>query len=109
MITGINFKSSEFITLCKSHKVRELFAFGSVVNGNFTKDSDIDLVVDIDEKDPVNKGGLLLSLWDKFEKYFGRKVDLLTPDSIRNPYLKESIDDTKKLIYSSGSKEKVLF
>ncbi len=100
MISDIGiFQSPEFINLCKLHKVKEVYAFGSIVNGNFTSDSDIDLVVDIDEKDPVNKGGLLLSLWDKFEKYFGRRVDLLTPDSIKNPYLKESIDQSKKLIY----------
>jgi len=107
MVTNINFKSSEFISLCKSHKVRELYAFGSVVNGNFTDKSDIDLVVEIDESNPLNKGELLLSLWDKFENYFNRKVDLLTPDSIKNPYLKESIDHSKKLIYN-GSKEEIL-
>jgi predicted nucleotidyltransferase len=41
----VNFQSKEFIELCKSHKVKELYAFGSVVNGNFTDKSDIDLIV----------------------------------------------------------------
>ena len=103
----VDFKSDEFIAICKSHKVKKLYAFGSVVNGNFTDDSDIDLLVDIHETDPLTDGELLLSLWDQFEIYFNRRVDLLTYNSLRNPYLKESIDSTKKLIYH-GSKEEIL-
>jgi predicted nucleotidyltransferase len=103
----VDFKSNEFIALCKSHKVKELYAFGSVVNGNFTSKSDVDLLVEIDEPDPLNKGQLLLSFWNKLEQYFERKVDLLTFNSLRNPYLKDSINNTKRLIYD-GSKEEVL-
>jgi predicted nucleotidyltransferase len=108
MITKvIDFGTNEFITLCKSHKVKELYAFGSVVNGNFTDQSDIDLLINIDESDPLARGELLLSIWNKFEAYFNRKVDLLTPNSLKNPYLKQSIDNTKKLVYN-GSKEEIL-
>jgi predicted nucleotidyltransferase len=103
----VDFRSKEFITLCKTHRVKELYAFGSVVNGNFTDKSDIDLLVEIDYDDPIKRGKLLLSIWDRFEQYFNRKVDLLTPNSLRNPFLKESIDSTKILIYK-GSKEKIV-
>jgi hypothetical protein len=95
----VNFQSKEFIELCKSHKVKELYAFGSVVNGNVTDKSDIDLLVDIDEINPVSKGKLILSLYNKFEKLFNKKVDLLTFNSIRNPVLEEYIGTSKKLIY----------
>lgn len=95
----VNFQSKEFIELCKSHKVKELYAFGSVVNGNFTDKSDIDLIVEIDEINPVFRGKLILSLYNKFEKLFNKKVDLLTFNSIRNPTLEEYIGTSKKLIY----------
>jgi predicted nucleotidyltransferase len=95
----INFKSVEFIELCKVHKVKELYAFGSVINGNFNKASDIDLIVEIDEMNPLFRGKLLLSLYTKFEKLFNKKVDLLTFDSIRNPTLEEYINNSKKLVY----------
>jgi predicted nucleotidyltransferase len=95
----INFKSTEFIELCKMHKVKELYAFGSVINGNFNKNSDIDLIVEIDEPNPLFKGKLILSLYNKFEKLFNKKVDLLTFDSIRNPTLEEYINNSKKLVY----------
>ncbi len=108
MITDLIKKNKEqFLTLCKTHKINSLFAFGSSVSGNFNAESDIDLVVDITETDPLNKGELLFSLWDKLELFFKRKVDLLTNNSIRNPVLRESIEKNKQLIYD-GAKEKVL-
>ena len=99
--------SKRFIAMCKAHKVDKLYVFGSAVKGNFTDESDLDVLVEINEHDPLNRGELLLSLWNALEAYCNRKVDLLTYNSIRNPYLMKSIDDTKKLIYD-GSKEEVL-
>jgi predicted nucleotidyltransferase len=85
-----------------------MYAFGSSVTNHFDPvKSDIDVVVTIDIEDPVECGEKLLSLWDSLEVFFERKVDLLTDDSIRNPFLKKSIEATKKLIYD-GQGEKVL-
>ena len=104
----ISDKAIDFQTLCKSHKVKYLYAFGSSVTTRFDKNhSDIDLLVDIDAQDPVERGETLISLWDTFEQFFNRKVDLLTDSSIHNPYLRNSIDSTKILIYD-GAKQKVL-
>jgi uncharacterized protein len=100
-------KKKDFTLLCKSHNVKYLYIFGSSVNERFDpKTSDIDLLVEIDSQDPIDRGEKLLSLWDLFENFFNRKVDLLTESSIRNPYLKNNIESTKVLIYD-GSGEKV--
>ena len=40
-----------------------------------------------------------MSFWDSMELFFGRKVDLLTDSSIKNPILRKSIDRTKVLVY----------
>jgi predicted nucleotidyltransferase len=74
----------------------------------FDKDkSDLDLLVEIDTADPIERGETLMSLWDTFEMFFKRKVDLLTESSIHNPYLRDSIDSTKVLIYD-GTRQKTL-
>jgi predicted nucleotidyltransferase len=87
--------------------VNRLYAFGSAITDHFDPNtSDVDVVVDIDIEDPADRGEALLSLWDKLEAFFKRKVDLLTDDSIRNPYLKSYISRTKKLIYDR-EREKV--
>jgi len=91
---------AEFNTLCQSHKVKSLYAFGSSTSDKFDfEKSDIDLLVEIDDPDPLERGEKLISLWDKFEIFFKRKVDLLTESSIKNPYLKKNIDSNKVLIY----------
>lgn len=86
--------------LCRNHKVKYLYAFGSATNAKFDSEkSDIDLLVEIDDPDPIERGEKLLSLWETFEDLFHRRVDLLTESSIKNPYLRKSIDTTKVLIY----------
>jgi predicted nucleotidyltransferase len=98
----------DFTVLCKNHNVKYLYVFGSAITGKFDSGkSDIDLLVEIDLKDPIDRGEKLLELWDMFEIFFRRKVDLLTESSIRNPYLRKSIDSTKVLIYD-GSGQKIL-
>lgn len=93
-------KHADFVDLCRAHKVDKMYAFGSSITNRFDpKTSDIDVVVVIDIEEPADRGEALLSLWDKLEALFKRKVDLLTEDSIRNPYLKADINRTKKLIY----------
>jgi uncharacterized protein len=100
LTTLIKQRYNEFVDLCRANSVDKLYAFGSSVTDHFDPDkSDIDIVVTVDIEDAADRGEALIALWDGLEKLFGRKVDLLTDDSIRNPYLKANIDRTKKLIY----------
>ena len=102
----ISKRLNDFKSLCEEHKVKYLYAFGSAITAEFDdKTSDIDLLVEVDESDPIDRGETLMSLWDSFEDFFHRKVDLLTENSIRNPYLQKSIDSTKILIYDGTGKE----
>ena len=109
MKESIKTKLAEFLILCKNHDVKNIYAFGSAVNGNFDEDSsDIDLLIEIDSEDPIVRGENLMSIWDKLEDFFQRKVDLLTNASIKNPVLRQNIDNTKILIYD-GKEQKISF
>lgn len=100
----ININKDNFYKICREHSVRYLYGFGSSVTKDFNlKESDIDLIVEIDETDPLKKGEKLISLWDSLESLFKRNIDLLTENSIRNPYLKENINATKVLVYDGTS------
>ncbi|WP_339813722.1 nucleotidyltransferase domain-containing protein [uncultured Imperialibacter sp.] len=95
-----------FIKLCVKYKVDKLYAFGSSVTDQFDKaKSDIDLVIKMNITDPMEYGEALMSFWDEIESFFGKKVDLLTDESIKNPYLRKSIEATKKLIYDGQRAE----
>ncbi len=97
-------KIDELNVLCDKHRVKKIFVFGSVAKGNFSsQNSDIDLIVEFEEMPPVEKGELIMKLWSELEKLFARKVDLLTNLNIKNPYLKNEIDNSKFLIYDRAS------
>jgi uncharacterized protein len=100
----VSSKLPQIQTLCKEHKVKELYVFGSRgKNGKPREDSDFDLLIEFNENDPINRGRLLLNLYLEFEKLFNSKVDLVTYESVRNPILEEYIGTSRELIYD-GSK-----
>lgn len=108
MQESIQGRVAEFLSLCKSHHVKHIYAFGSSVTENFNEESsDIDLLIEIDSDDPITRGENLMSIWDKLEDFFQKKVDLLTASSIKNPILRDNIDKTKILIYD-GKKHKMV-
>lgn len=85
--------------LCKKYKVLRLFVFGSVLTDKFNDESDIDFVVDFDKENVADYFDNYFDLKYALENLFKRKVDLLEEQTIRNPYLKKSVDETKTLIY----------
>ncbi len=86
--------------ICFGNKVKSLFAFGSIITDNFNEDSDIDLVVEISEEDPLTYSDIYFKLKFQLEQLFKRKVDLLEKKAIKNPNLKDQIEKTKVLIYA---------
>ncbi|MFA6262241.1 MAG: nucleotidyltransferase domain-containing protein [Bacteroidia bacterium] len=86
-------------TLCDTNKVKTLFAFGSVLTDRFRPESDIDLIVDIADTDPLSYADKYFNLKEQLEQIFNRHVDLLEQKALKNPYLKAEIDQTKVLIY----------
>ncbi len=85
--------------LCYKHKVAKLFVFGSVMTDKFSKSSDIDFLVDFSGVDLYNYADNYFDLKASLEKLLKRKVDLLEDKAVKNPYLRESIDSSKQIIY----------
>ena len=85
--------------LCEKHKVEKLFAFGSVLTDRFQSDSDIDFVVDFNGVDLLNYADNYFNLKDSLQILLKRNIDLLENKAINNPYLRQSIDSSKQLIY----------
>ncbi len=85
--------------LCKQYKVSAFSAFGSVVRDDFNDNSDIDFVVDFDEKDPLKYADLYFQFKDSLEKLLKRKIDLIEDRAIKNTYFRKELNETKILIY----------
>jgi predicted nucleotidyltransferase len=85
--------------LCYKHRVAKLFVFGSDLTDNFNKSSDIDLIVDFSEIDLYDYADNYFDLKSSLENLLNRQVDLLEDKAIKNPYLRQSIDSSKQMIY----------
>ena len=91
----------EIRILCKKSKVRNLYVFGSVLTDRFSDKSDIDLIVDIDSDDPIDYADNYFNLKFALEELLSRRIDLLENKAIKNPLLRENIDNSKTLLYAS--------
>ena len=85
--------------LCSHHKVKQLYAFGSVLTNEFNNDSDIDLIVDFDPMDVSAYADNYFDFKFSLQKIFNRPVDLLEDKAIKNPYFRSSLHQQRKLIY----------
>lgn len=65
--------------------VRRIAIFGSVARNAPAKNSDVDIMVDLDK----TLGLDFFDLADYLEKTLGRKVDILTPEGLRSIRIKE--------------------
>jgi hypothetical protein len=93
----------KLIELCKKYKVTELNVFGSAVTDEFDeKTSDIDFLVQFDKSINPNRFDNFFALLDELKKLFGRDVDLVEPGGLRNPYLIQKVNQTKRKVYAAS-------
>ena len=90
---------NEINALCANHKVKSLYAFGSVLTPNFNTNSDIDLIVDFKEIDVKDYADNYFDFKFSLQDIFNRPVDLLEEQAIKNPYFKEGLNKKKVLVY----------
>ena len=85
--------------LCKDHKVKSLYAFGSVLTDQFSQTSDIDLIVDFDSIDVASYADNYFAFKFSLEDILKRSIDLLEEKAIKNPYFKKAIGQKRRLVY----------
>ena len=84
----------------KKHKIEKAYVFGSVLNEELKKNSDVDFLIQFqNDLTPLEKGTLWWSLHDSLRDLLGREIDLLTESSLKNPYFIQELNQTKQLIY----------
>jgi predicted nucleotidyltransferase len=91
--------SGEIDRLCEYHKVRKLYAFGSVLTDEFSNESDIDLIVDFDNMDVVRYADNYYDFKFSLQDILKRPVDLLEEKAIKNPYFRKAISQKRQLVY----------
>lgn len=95
-------RKPELARLCRQHHVLRLDLFGSAALGTERHgESDLDFLV---EFGPLPEGGYAdnyFGLLEALEQLFGRPVDLVSAGAIRNPYFRQSVEQTRAVLYAS--------
>lgn len=95
--------TDKLIELCVSHKVGQLYIFGSALTNQFNELSDIDLLVQFGQIDLLEYFDNYMEFKEQLEVLFGRPVDLVENQAIKNPIFRRVIDREKQLIYERKS------
>lgn len=90
---------SSIIELCKTHKVKSLYVFGSVLTDKFNNESDIDLIVDFEDLPIEDYADNYFDFKFSLEEILNRPIDLLEEKAIKNPYFKQNVNQQKQLVY----------
>ena len=95
-----DFYKTDLNSICKSFGVRRLMSFGSVNTDRFGANSDIDLLVMFDKSDDHDLFSRYFGLKERLEELFQRPVELVFDRNFKNPYFRESVSRTKRMIYN---------
>jgi len=80
--------------------IKKAYLFGSYARNEADKNSDIDVLVELDHSKPI--GMLFFSYQQELEKLLNMKVDLVSNEGL-SKYIKPIIDKEKILIYERGN------
>jgi uncharacterized protein len=100
MNVRIDIPKDKITEFCRKWKIGELAIFGSAVGDDFRPDSDVDVLVVFQD----NTGWSLFDLMsaeEKLKQIFGRKVDLVEKEAIRNPFRRHHILSHREVIYAA--------
>jgi predicted nucleotidyltransferase len=86
---------------CEKHRIRRLEVFGSAARGQASPDSDVDLLVTLDESAPISTAELL-EMAGEAEELVGRPVDFVLRPALEkspNRFAREHILATAVCLY----------
>ena len=98
----IESKRGQIEDLCRRLDVRRLDLFGSATGASFdAATSDVDVLVEFDMRPGFDYFGTFFALKEGLEEIFGRPVDLVSTSSIRNPYFRKTVMETRESLYAA--------
>ena len=98
----IDVPQDELNKFCRRWRVRELALFGSVQRDDFGPASDIDVLISFDDDAPWTLGDLT-TMQDELAALFGCPVDLVEREGLRNPFRRDRILSTPRVIYEEAA------
>ena len=93
---------NDIVKLCENNGVKSLYIFGSANTDKFDKKSDIDFLIAFKDSLSIEEyTENYFTLQYKLRELFKREIDLVTQNSLSNPFFIQSIDQNKQLLYGA--------
>jgi uncharacterized protein len=87
-------------TLARVYGVQRLDLFGSATSDRFDEaTSDFDFIVTVADTTMPEYLDRYLAFADALEAAVGRPIDLITEGSIRSPYFRQAVEDSRQPLY----------
>jgi len=96
----VKIPKKEVAAFCHRWKVVEFALFGSILGAGFNANSDIDVLVTFAPDAQISLFDLA-QMQIELEGLFGRPVDLVEKDALRNPFRKREILSTAQIVYAA--------
>jgi hypothetical protein len=99
-IPKVEVSEDAIASFCAHWKIVKFALFGSILRDDFRPNSDVDVLVSFA---PNAKWSLwdIIAMKEELETLFGREVDLVQKDCLRNPFRRYEILSTKQVIYAA--------
>ena len=95
-------KQQQLVELCRTFHVRRLALFGSLLSPEFDPHrSHLDFLVDFQPWAIAEHANTFFGLSEALQKLFGRPIDLIEHDAVRNPYIQQEIERTQQSVYGA--------
>ena len=95
-IAQITIDRPKLAEFCRRHHVRRLALFGSVLRGDFTPESDIDVLVEFEQE--YVPGLAFFTIEQELSELLGQKVDLHTPQFL-SPHFRAQVEHMAEVQY----------
>lgn len=97
---NIDVSMEKIAEFCRKWSIKRFSLFGSVLREDFGPDSDVDVLVSF-EPDSTWDLFDLAGMRDELVALFGREVDLVEEEGLRNPFRRSSILSTRQVVYAA--------
>lgn len=95
---GIFLSEQDVFPIIERYSILEFSIFGSVLRSDFNEQSDLDLLIEFKDNEKISLLDII-EIQEYFEKLTLRKVDIVEPASLKNPYRRNSILSSKVPLY----------
>ncbi|MCH7995993.1 MAG: nucleotidyltransferase family protein [Planctomycetes bacterium] len=96
---GVDIPTARIADLCRSHRIRKLCIFGSILRDDFRRDSDIDVLVEFEPG--ATPGFGFFGIQEELAEILGRKVDLHTPGFLSR-YFRDQVMREAQVLYDAA-------